>query len=294
MRPSASALPLLAKAIADQLGIAERTASDHSADGIHDLRVSTRRLRAALDLWLEIAPGKKVERARKSLARLGRALGRLREADVDLEELRRLLGEMPAHSAAIEVVMADELCRRKDRISGLEKELRRLDLADFARDTRSEVESVADSAKYPISMSDVARGELRARLPRILSMLEGVLRQPTPVRLHRFRIELKKFRYSVELCAPSYDGRRVGALLDRLKGLQDALGVTQDARAVHDRMAEIRSDLRRDGLGALERSLLPAMRAIGSRLRERSERAVAELERRRQELFFLRFEAAVR
>jgi CHAD domain-containing protein len=294
--PSASVLPILAKAIGEQLDVAERAAADPSADGVHDLRVATRRLRAGLELWLEASPDKKLDRGRKALRRLGQRLGDLREADVDLAELSELRRREPPHAAAIEFVIASESRGKRKRAKALEKELRRIDLADLSKEIRSEIEDALDAKKKTedLLVSSVARKEIQERLPRLAPLFDRALLHPTPASLHRLRIELKKFRYSVELCASAYDGRRSPHLIETLKSLQDVLGIVHDANALHARIAKLRAELRRGGLGSLERSLLAPMRAVASLSRERMGKALEELASCRRQEFFSKFDAALR
>jgi len=291
--PSASVLPVLAKAIEEQFGVAEKAASDKSPDGTHDLRVATRRLRAALELWLATSPEKKLDRCRKTLRRLGRRLGSLRETDVNLSQLSELREKNPADAVAVEFALAAETRRRRQRARSLDKELRRIDLADLAKEVRSEIADALDSKAEGIPLGTVARRELDERLPRVASLLGRALLHPTPRGLHLLRIELKKFRYSAELCVPAYDGRRVPHLVNRLKKLQDALGLVQDANALHLRLAELRANLRRDGLPAIERSLLPPMRAVAALSRARTAVAVRELQTARSESFLSKFQPAL-
>lgn len=293
--PVASVLPILAKAIDEQLGIAGPAAADPGPDGVHDLRVATRRLRAALELWLAVSPSRRLDRARRALKNLGRRLGALREADVDLKELFDLRRRDPSHGAAIEFLIASESRERKRRVKALEKGLRRIDLEDFAKEIRSETDDALDAGNgEDLALSAVARRELQERLPGLARLLDHTLRHPTPAALHRLRIDLKKFRYSVEVCAPAYDGRRVPGLIGSLKALQDALGIVHDTNALHARIASLRAELRRDGLVALERSLLAPLRAVAGISRERTAAAIRELDACRRTRFFSKFENSLR
>lgn len=239
--------------------------------------------------------GKKLDRSRRTLRRLGRKLGSLRESDVDVSELRELRRRDPAHSVAFEFLIASESRERNSRAKALEKELQRIDLADLSTEIRSEVEDALDAKKSAgVPLAAIARKELEERLPGLASLLDRALSHPTPHGLHRLRIDLKKFRYSVELCSPAYDGRRIPHLVERLKAVQDALGIVHDADALHSRIAKLRADLRREGLGSLEGSLLAPMRAVARLSRQRTAAAVRELDACRRKAFFSKFEAAVR
>ena len=292
--PGAFLLPALAKSIDEQLRTAGKAASDPGPEGIHDLRVATRRLRAALELWLAARSDRRLERSRKTFRRLGKRLGSLREIDVNIEELSAIRERRPPSAAALEMVLAAELRRRRKREKRLGRELERTDLSELADDVRSDVEDAADAKLGAEPLSSMARRELDSRLPRLMTLCDRARLRPTPRSLHLLRIDLKKFRYSVELCAPAYDGRRAPHLIARLKKLQDALGSAHDADALHARIARIRADFRRDHLPAAEKLLLAPMRDVASLARERRQAAVRQLEASRRAALFSRFSAAIR
>jgi CHAD domain-containing protein len=56
---------------------------------VHDMRVSTRRLRAALEIFAPCFPKKPLKRATKEVRALADALGERRDPDVAIEDLRR-------------------------------------------------------------------------------------------------------------------------------------------------------------------------------------------------------------
>ncbi|MEO6437115.1 MAG: CHAD domain-containing protein, partial [Tepidisphaeraceae bacterium] len=82
---------------------------------IHDARVATRRLRAALDLVEPMVTAKAVSPLRKTLRRLRRRLGPLRDLDVMIEHLRTMR-ERPKHGDAAHW-LSDQLedCRKAER-----------------------------------------------------------------------------------------------------------------------------------------------------------------------------------
>lgn len=59
-------------------------------DAVHDMRVGSRRLRAALDVFAAAFPGAEFRRLHRETARLTDELGAVRDHDVMLERLRRL------------------------------------------------------------------------------------------------------------------------------------------------------------------------------------------------------------
>jgi CHAD domain-containing protein len=104
---------------------------------VHDMRVATRRLRAALEVFEPCFPRKRWRRVRKRVGKLADALGERRDRDVaigflegcagdlsgaDLEALGALIGELRA-----EQLQANEELATFVRAKRLEKLRRRLD-----------------------------------------------------------------------------------------------------------------------------------------------------------------------
>lgn len=62
---------------------------------VHDMRVATRRLRAALEVFAPCFPAKRHRRALKRVKALADALGERRDRDVAIEFLEGFVGEAP-------------------------------------------------------------------------------------------------------------------------------------------------------------------------------------------------------
>jgi CHAD domain-containing protein len=63
---------------------------------VHDMRVATRRLRAALEIFEDCFPRKRHRKALKSVKALADALGERRDTDVEIELLEGIAGEVAA------------------------------------------------------------------------------------------------------------------------------------------------------------------------------------------------------
>ena len=82
-------------------------------DRLHDMRVATRRLRAALEVFEAGFPRKRLRRALKKVKKLADALGERRDRDVEIEFLTGFFAEAPeadreALAARIEVLRAEQ------------------------------------------------------------------------------------------------------------------------------------------------------------------------------------------
>lgn len=63
-------------------------------EGVHDMRVATRRLRAAMEIFEPCFPRKRYRKALKGVKRLADALGARRDPDVEIEMVKGLLEEV--------------------------------------------------------------------------------------------------------------------------------------------------------------------------------------------------------
>jgi CHAD domain-containing protein len=76
---------------------------------VHDMRVATRRLRAALEIFESCFPRKRWRKALKRVKKLADALGERRDRDVEIELLESFADEIAAQDRAALVSMLEEL-----------------------------------------------------------------------------------------------------------------------------------------------------------------------------------------
>jgi len=108
-------------------------------EGVHDMRVATRRLRAALEVFEACFPRKRWRKALKRVKQLADALGERRDRDVEIELLEGIREEVAEEDQAALARMLQELRAaqrganerlapfvRKKRLKKLRKRLGRL------------------------------------------------------------------------------------------------------------------------------------------------------------------------
>jgi CHAD domain-containing protein len=78
-------------------------------EGVHDMRVATRRLRAALEVFEPCFPPKRHRKALQKVKRLADALGERRDADVEIALLESLTAEAAETDRAALHTLIDEL-----------------------------------------------------------------------------------------------------------------------------------------------------------------------------------------
>jgi CHAD domain-containing protein len=172
--PGLSAEDSYAAAAAKIVEVRVQELADHAAgvldvgdiERVHDMRVATRRLRAALEVFGPCFPPKQLKADLRDVKQLADALGERRDRDVAIAALDGLSAKMPAADrAGIESLVArlrdeqrhanEELGRfvAADRLEGLHERLREL---------VSEARAVAPE-QAPAPPSDGERGDGRPR-----------------------------------------------------------------------------------------------------------------------------------
>jgi len=84
-----------------------------ATERVHDMRVATRRLRAALEVFEPCFSRKRHRKALKKVKRLADALGERRDADVEIALLESLIGEAAEVDRAALQGLVDELRLRQ-------------------------------------------------------------------------------------------------------------------------------------------------------------------------------------
>ena len=214
-------------------------AKDGDVKSLHQARVATRRLRAALVL----GSGRKAEKVTRSVRRLTRLLGPARELDVSLlilDELERG-GDVPrAAIDRLRVSIAEERRRLQEQVR------ERIDEFDIQKIRKLAIAVARKGCKdrTPRSAEAVvlARDRTARRARRLSAAIEHAAGMYLPDRLHDVRIAIKKLRYTLELDAVSRDGRpRNAAALGTLKNMQDLLGRMHDLEVLIARTRSIQS-----------------------------------------------------
>lgn len=89
------------------------------AERVHDMRVATRRLRAALEVFEPCFPEKRYRKALKKVKALADALGERRDADVEITQLEGLLEEAAEPDRGALLALIEELRVRQGEANGV-------------------------------------------------------------------------------------------------------------------------------------------------------------------------------
>jgi triphosphatase len=194
---------------------------------LHDMRVATRRLRAALKLYKEVLP-RRAENYERDLRFFANALGEVRDLDVHLEQL--------AGEALEEIVAALEERRveaRRRMLEGLDSNRYERFVASFTGTLRRGRSPVPTG---PIL--EVAPDEIRRRYKKVRKVVETLTEDSPPEDFHDLRKKGKRLRYALEPLQGIY-GKPAEKMVDLLKDVQDDLGDNQDLVAAAQSLKEL-------------------------------------------------------
>ena len=187
------------------------------------MRTATRRLRTALDVYADVAPGPARKRAARELRRVTRRLGAVRDLDILIKT---------DADRGIDPLRRSWKDERRAARRRLETEIRRPRFDRSLERTRSiahraSAEAERESRDRPIvRVAYRAPALIWAALGDLLSHEVNPNTDKATV-IHQLRIVAKKLRYTIEAMG---DAMRGGpALIERVTALQDAAGEMHDA-----------------------------------------------------------------
>ena len=225
LRPSMDAATAMREVLREALAHVEANASGAAVgddpEFLHQLRVGSRRLRAALRASRKLWRNEDVRALRRELRRLSAVAGPARDWDVLHERLSlRLKARADLHRRA-----AHRTLRRV---------LRGLDLG-LPRPVHDPGPPLPAYAR-----------QLLEGLDRKIQRRARDTDWKDPAQRHAMRVRLRRLRYVAEFLAPVFPRADARPLIDGLKGLQDLLGDLNDIEVARRLLGK---------LGARERSL---------------------------------------
>ena len=237
------ALQCIGRACLDQILRNEAAIFAGEADGVHQMRVAVRRLRAVLSGFRKMLPPEQRRWASGELRWLADALGEARDVDVFESALIRPAREALPDVAALRVLSAAARRRRRVAYGAARRAVRSrrytallLGLMRWFDGRGWRDGEVAPALEQPIG--DVVP-PLLDKLRRAAKRRGKRFARQSAAEQHKLRIVLKKLRYTSELLGGLYDAGAVDRFTAGLKRLQDELGDANDVRAAQDLVAEL-------------------------------------------------------
>lgn len=207
-------------------------------EALHDMRVATRRMRAAFRVFGDYFQSRAIAPHLKGLKRTGRTLGPVRDLDVFREKIQVYLATLPeAQRGGLDDLLGVLEAQRE---AARQRMIAYLDGEEYARFTErfGEFVETEGMGSLPVALNGgeprphrvrhVAPVVIYERLAVVRAYDEWVsIPDPPLKRLHALRIACKRLRYSLEFFCQVL-GPDTQALIKEVVAMQDHLGALQD------------------------------------------------------------------
>ncbi len=210
---------------------APRCFDPEDAEGLHDFRVSIRRLRSTVSAWKGLLRGVAEKRDRKTLARFQKRTGASRDAEVALEWLATQIKELePGHGPGFEWTEARLRSAARPESRDLNREVC-AEFVEWADGFESRLGHPAPRQGAGVPYAEALAERLEWIAHRLAVCLDGLGDERTRGP-HRVRIACKRLRYLVEPVRAESDV--AVSMVERCKLLQNVLGTLNDANVLDD------------------------------------------------------------
>jgi len=243
----AAAFQVIGRSVLHHIAANESAVLAGLPEGIHQMRVGVRRLRAAISVFRDLLDCPQTEAIKRDLKWVAGKLGPVRDLDVFLNTKVKRLAEAEPPIAGLADLVGELDYRRavaaeaaKAAITSARYRLLIFNALEWIEDgawlkcLAARNGGRAKPFATDLFASRVARAKKRAKDIRHLNVHDR----------HKLRIAMKKLRYSIYLFESLFDGhaKKLARYKTALAGLQDNLGALNDI-AVHQKMAaKIRTD----------------------------------------------------
>lgn len=220
-----------------QLKILNRTAQKiirrKNIEDVHDLRVSSRRIRECLNIFSDYLPAKKQKSWLKEIKNITKSYGNVRDLDVQLDLVKKIFQGIEDKR------IRSGLRRLRLRL----KQKREKKHADTEKNTHAIIDSVAlvemiawTEAATDFEEKDLKNSEgllqlgykqIQARLDKFLFFEVFIFNPARIEELHQMRIAAKQLRYALEIFSDLYE-RNTDFALDIARQTQQYLGEIHD------------------------------------------------------------------
>jgi CHAD domain-containing protein len=237
-------------------------------EDIHQLRVATRRLGAALTMFQDVLRRGDYKRLRRLSRSIRRTAGAVRDLDVHRELIALRVRAAPPSAAAFARTCDQALLARRRVAKRHLIERSRAAAAQFYQAIDSALERLkatpSASDNELRSLGELARETLRHRLKQLRTAGRKDLNDLD--RLHELRIAAKRVRYSMEVFAGCFPAKFRSQYYRVVQRIQDDLGRVNDLRNLAATIDEISAAQKPDRRDDSQHSQTVATQRLKTRL----------------------------
>ncbi len=201
----------------------------HDIEGVHQMRVALRRLRAALKIFSQILDKQNTEKIYDDLIWITNTLGNARDLDVfTTQTLPPVMAQMPNQPSLALLAKRAQQARKstyaniREAITSQRYQHLLLTLASWV-----ENQDLQNKKNIKLTLAEVAEPMLNKRYAQ-LQKSSNKIKKASPEERHRTRIAAKKLRYLAEFFASLYPTKKTRPFIKSLSELQDQLGMMND------------------------------------------------------------------
>ena len=208
----------------------QRCRTEFSNEAVHDLRASTRRMLAFLQLLNNVSPRPRLQKLNRAFKDQLDEFDQLRDTQVilaDVSETLQALSQLQEFHTYMENV-------EKGLLKILRKKLRVIDLFDVSKLMRRMHESLKTGSDGNLIMSILQSVDDAYLLTR---QHHNWINPAQATTIHRVRLAFKTFRYMVEIIHPLLNDFPPGNL-ERMHHYQSLMGEIQDVEVIMQALAE--------------------------------------------------------
>lgn len=214
-------------------------------EGVHNMRVATRRLRSALRDFAPLLDKKLLKQTRRELKQLADALGGVRDEDVAIDALEKLAAsaDTPQIKNGIESLINERCTVRGEKQMDLIEALAISHLTGLQENFTLALDEALRGTKAAQEMSFTEAGsEAVSEALQEFVDLGASLYKPFDIEeLHDLRIAAKRLRYAIELFTPCW-GEVIEPYAEQIGEMQSHLGELHDCDVWIENLGEVLID----------------------------------------------------
>ncbi|CAD5254052.1 Inorganic triphosphatase YgiF, contains CYTH and CHAD domains [Bosea sp. 62] len=238
---------ILANTHKQLLGNLAPVVTQSGPEGVHQMRVSLRRLRSALSVLKREVASPAFEPIGREAKRLGHVLGPARNWDVFITQTVPDIEADSLNDAGLSLLCKAAEPHQTKSYADIAKRLANPQTSRFLLSFGALIERRGWRSGLPSEAmavlaepADDFAGRVLARTHRQALKRGRGFGSLRPEGRHELRLALKKLRYTAEFFLPLHDGAAARRYLARLSRLQEALGLANDAATTQHLLAELR------------------------------------------------------
>jgi CHAD domain-containing protein len=220
---------------AEMLSREEGTMQGQDIEELHDMRVATRRMRSAFDIFGQAFPSKIMKQHLQGLRKIGMVLGKVRDLDVLLEKAVCYQQKLDSNERpGLQPLLDDWSHTIERKRSKMVKHLHSEEYQNFKHEF-SQFLQISEPMHAQVVVDDGTFSRVGDIVPVLIysryaavRAYEAIVPTASLKQLHCLRIEFKKFRYTLEYFREIL-GEDIRQAISELKHLQDHLGELHDA-----------------------------------------------------------------